>query len=146
MRYFYLEPEVAGGLGEHTVMNVKVHPPLVSRLHYSFDGWLGGAILTSFPCYIVTIPAQRALSALGATGMTFDQVEVSRSGLFEDMHPGRQLPEFVWLKVNGKPGKDDFGMAPDHRLVVSQRVLELFKELGLGDADVEPFASKQGFQ
>jgi hypothetical protein len=141
MRYFYLEPEVAGGVGEHTVMNVNVHPPLVSRLHYSFDGWLGGAILEGFPCYIVTIPAQHALSTLGATGMKFDQAELSRSEFFKDMYPGRQLPEFVWLKVDGKPGKDDFGMAPDHRLVVSERVLDLFKELGLGDATFEPFGT-----
>ena len=27
-----VEPEVAGGLGEHTEMTTTVHPPLVTRL------------------------------------------------------------------------------------------------------------------
>ncbi len=139
MTYYYLEPEVAGGTGPHTVMDVSVHPPLVSKLHYYFDGWLGGAILESFPCFIVTIPAQRALQAMKATGVTFDRVEISKSDFFNEVNPNRELPEFVWLKVHGKAGRDDFGIAPDLRLVVSQQVLDLFERLGLSDADVEPF-------
>ena len=31
-KFFFIEPEVAGGLGEHTVMNQSTHPPKVSRL------------------------------------------------------------------------------------------------------------------
>lgn len=45
MKYFYIEPEVAGGLGRNTVMNRAVHPPVVSKLHYHFDGWLGDVLL-----------------------------------------------------------------------------------------------------
>jgi hypothetical protein len=142
MTYIYLEPEVAGGIGENSVMDVSVHPPVVSKLHYYFDDWLGGAILESFPCFIVTIPAQRALQAMRATGITFDHVETSLSEFFQDRYPGRELPEFVWLKVHGKAGRDDFGIAPDLRLVVSQRVLDLFERLGLSDADVEPFGTE----
>ncbi|MGO8919866.1 MAG: hypothetical protein ACLQJR_28535 [Stellaceae bacterium] len=139
MTYFYLAPEVAGGIGENTVMDVSVHPPLVSKLHYSFDGWPDSVILRTFPCYIVTIPAQHALQAMGATGVTFDHVEISRSEFFKDRYPNRRLPDFVWLKVDGKAGRDDFGIAPNLRLVVSQRVLDLFERLGLSDALVEPF-------
>ena len=36
MKYFYIQPEVAGGLGKNTVMDRSVHPPIVSRLHYEF--------------------------------------------------------------------------------------------------------------
>lgn len=98
--------------------------------------------MTTFPCYIVTVPAQRALQAIRATGATFDQVEISRSEFFQDLHPGRQLPEFVWLKVHGKAGRDDLGIAPNHRLVVSQRVLDLFEQLGMPDAVVKPFGTR----
>ncbi|CDX39985.1 hypothetical protein MPLSOD_40275 [Mesorhizobium sp. SOD10] len=50
MDHFYLEPEVSGGLGDDTVMDTGVHPPpVVARLHYEFDGWLGDVIVTSFP-------------------------------------------------------------------------------------------------
>jgi hypothetical protein len=39
MHHFYLEPEVAGGPGEHTLMDQTVHPPIVHQLHYQSD-WL----------------------------------------------------------------------------------------------------------
>ena len=53
MQYVYIEPEVAGGLGDHTVMDRSVHPPIVSKLHYQMEGWLGDALLESFPVFIV---------------------------------------------------------------------------------------------
>jgi hypothetical protein len=42
MKYFFVEPEVAGGVGANTVMNRDVHPPIVRRngkhRAYSFGG------------------------------------------------------------------------------------------------------------
>lgn len=40
MKYCVIEPEVAGGLGENTVIDQSVHPPKIARLHYNFEGWL----------------------------------------------------------------------------------------------------------
>jgi hypothetical protein len=34
--FVYIEPEVAGGLGENTLLDVRTHPPVVTRLHYEF--------------------------------------------------------------------------------------------------------------
>ncbi|MFY9952572.1 MAG: hypothetical protein WAK54_05070, partial [Bradyrhizobium sp.] len=74
MEYFFVEPEVAGGLGPLTVMDTTTHPPIVSKLHYHFDGWLGNVLLETFPCFIVTDGARQALQAIGATGAKFDEV------------------------------------------------------------------------
>jgi hypothetical protein len=137
-RHFYLDPEVAGGLGRHSVMDVSVHPPIVTKLNYKFEGWLGDVILESFPCFIVTVDAQRALSAMGIVGGTFDDVEVTTSDVFEELQPPQKLPHFVWLKVMGHAGHDDFGMSKDYRLVVSERVLEALKPLGISNALLEP--------
>lgn len=38
------------------------------------------------------------------------------SDIFKTLHPGVQLPHFYWLKVEGAPGQDDFGMGPGSRL------------------------------
>ena len=54
MRYFILEPEIAGGWGERTVADTGIFPPTVTALHYRFDGWRGDELLESFPCFIVT--------------------------------------------------------------------------------------------
>ena len=39
LAYYILEPAVAGGLGEGTVMDSTVHPPRAERLHYEFEDW-----------------------------------------------------------------------------------------------------------
>jgi len=73
MKYYYIEPEVAGGLGNDTVMNRSVHPPVVTKLHYQFDGWLGDVLLESSPCFIVTELAKQKLQDARLTGATFDE-------------------------------------------------------------------------
>ena len=81
-KFFFIEPEVAGGLGEHTVMNRSTHPPKVSRLHYEFEGWLGNHLLERFPCYIATKELADKISNIGLTGFELGPVEVTTSTLF----------------------------------------------------------------
>lgn len=139
MKYFYIEPEVAGGLGKNTVMNRGVHPPVVSKLHYHFDGWLGDQVLESFPCFIASEVVREKLQETRFTGVTFDQVEITVSEQFQELYPNRQLPKFVWLKVEGAAGQDDFATAPDGRLVASEQALQLLQELGISHALVTEF-------
>ena len=142
MRFYVIEPEVAGGWGENTIVaDSSVHPPRVTKLHYKFDGWLGDVLLESFPCYIVTEAAKENIKAMAATGVKFDEVEISTSDEFDDVSPGLQLPRFAWLQVAGKAGQDDFGIAPapDFRLVISQRVLDLLKSMGVSNASIKEF-------
>ncbi|SRR5258708_4182196 len=139
MKYYYIEPEVAGSLGENTVIHREVHPPRVSKLHYRFDGWLGDVLLESFPSFIVAEDVEKKLHSIGASGTSFDVVEVTMSDQFKELYPNRSLPKFVWLRITGRPGRDDFGTAPDGRLVASERVIEVLKELGIPNALVTPF-------
>lgn len=83
MRYFFLEPEVAGHI-ELSDIDRSGYLPVVNRLHYEFDGYLGGSIVESFPCFIVTEEAKKELQAMRATGMSFDDVETSTSDLFDE--------------------------------------------------------------
>ncbi|ESZ22363.1 hypothetical protein [Mesorhizobium sp. L2C084A000] len=139
MRYYYLEPEVSGGFGDNIILDASVHPPLITRLHYEFDGWLGDSMVASFPCYLVTDDVAEKILKSEFSGVTFDKVEVTTSELFEEMQPDQKLPPFVWLKVKGDAGRDDFGMAKDLRLVVSERVLDALKPSGISNALIEPF-------
>ncbi len=150
MKYFVVSPEVAGGQGENTIFaDYSVHPPIISKLHYYFDDWLGDALLTSFPSFIVTAEAGRAIEAAHLTGAHLADVEISKSGLFEDLNPeGLELPQFYWLKISGKPGVDDFGvghLAPPHgySLVLSQRALNLFRAFGIDHAEIDPMPSAE---
>ena len=141
MRYFLIEPEIAGGLGKSTLMDRTNHPPVVSRLHYELEGWLGDALLESFPAFVITEQATSALVQAGITGADFGTVDVTTSDQFEEMYPDRKIPNFFWLRIKGKAAQDDFGTAPDGRLVVSQRTLDILSQFGISNAIVEPFIS-----
>ena len=45
MKYFQLEPEVAGGFGPNSILDPKVRPPRVTKFNYEFDVWLGDPVL-----------------------------------------------------------------------------------------------------
>jgi hypothetical protein len=96
-------------------------------------------MVTSFPCYLVTEDVKEKILESDFSGVAFDTVEVTTSELFEEMQPDQRLPPFVWLKVNGDAGRDDFGIAKDYRLVVSERVLDVLKPLGIPNGLIEPF-------
>ena len=137
MENFYsLEPEVAGELGPKTIMDSSVHPPIVSKLHFIFSGWLGDEIIECFPCYIVTEGLVQEIKKLQPSGCWFDDVTIEKSEQFNELYPNKLLPKFKWLKVEGKAGKDDFGISPDNLLVVSERMLKVLKSFNLNECDI----------
>jgi len=121
VKYFAIEPEVAGGLGRDTVLDRSTHPPVVTKLHYEFQGWLGDEVVESFPCYLISTRLRDVIKKSRFSGVKFSDATVTTSPEFQQLHPDATLPEFVWLQVVGKPGKDDFGISADHRLVASER-------------------------
>ena len=139
MKYYILEPEVAGCLGDKTVMNREIHPPYVTALHYQFNGWLGDVLVESFPCFIATIDVVQQLQKIAASGVQFGDVCVTKGTQFQEIYPDQAIPEFKWLQINGIAGSEDFGLASDFRLVVSDRILNILKPLGISHALVEEF-------
>jgi hypothetical protein len=137
MNYFIVDAEVAGDNVKSSA-DWNVRPNVVYKLHYEFDAWPDDALLASFPCWVVTIPAKMEIQSAGLTGARFDRVEVSKSEQFEYFRPDRKLPEFAWLKVEGEAGRDDFGISRN-RLVVSERALNVLKGLGIERAKVSSF-------
>ena len=124
-------------------MDRSIHPPVVKELHCEFDGWLGDALLETFPVFITTEHAMASLQAISATGVEFDSVEVTESGQFRELYPDRVLPSFVWIKPHGKAGGDDFGVSVKGRLVISERVLDVLTACGISNALVEPFGGEE---
>jgi hypothetical protein len=138
MKYFVLEPDVAGGLGMNTILDRSVHPPIVCKLHYEFYGWFGDAIVTSYPSFLITEGAKQQLEDIGITGANFDEAEITKSDEFNELFPNTYLPKFLWLKLDGHIGKDDFATAPEGKLIVSERALDVLQRLGIPNAIVTP--------
>jgi hypothetical protein len=105
--YLYIHPEVAEGLGHNTILDRSTHPPRIDKLHYEFEGWMGNALLDTFPCVIATKEAADGLASAAVTGIDYAKVEVSTSELFRHLHPNLHLPPFVWLQIKGIAGKGD---------------------------------------
>ena len=139
MKYYVLEPEIAGGLGENALVDASIRPPCVQRFHYQFDGWLGDPLLETVALFIVTTALKEKIETIQATGVIFGAVEVSKSGEFEEMFPHCNLPQFAWLQVCGNAGHEDFGLSSECRLVVSQRILDLLQAEGLQHCDISEF-------
>lgn len=139
--WYSLDPDVAGGLGPNTILDSSTHPPVVKRLHYVFEGWDRDVLVASFPVHLVTQPVCDALLAMRASGVEFAAAEVTTSEEFDQLYPKVKLPPFVWLKPIGTPGVDDIGYSSNFRLIVSQRVYDLFTQLGIPYAIVQPFAA-----
>ncbi len=139
MQFFYIEPEVAGELGCNTELDTSSHPPKIRSLHYVITGWLGDCLLESFPCLIATNEAVELLKSIHVSGVDFENVEISINGDFVLSHPNIKIPYFRWLKTFGVAGEDDFGVANDLRFVVSERVVNILKDIGISNSLLEPF-------
>jgi hypothetical protein len=139
MKYFHIEPEVAGGYGPNTLLDRSVQPFVIVRLHYKFDGWEGDVLLEGHRCWLITEDAKKEIESCGLTGVSYGEVEVTTSSLFRELYPTQKLPKFVRLMPEGIAGEDDFGIIFGHTLVVSERALKLLRGLGLAHADIELF-------
>jgi hypothetical protein len=139
MKYYRLEPEVAGGIGDRTVLDRSGPRLKATSLHYEFDDWLGDDLLASSPVFVATRRLADDIKLKSLTGVSLSNMETSRSITFETLNPGRQLPEFVWLKIDGKPGRDDFGIAGDGKLIVSAKALAVLRAFNLNHCDVAPY-------
>jgi len=135
-----IEPEVAGGFGEETILDTTVHPPVVYQLHYEFQGWLQNDILEAFPCFIVTENLKEAIFNFRLKGAEFENVIVSTSYEFKQMHPKTILPRFSWMKIFGKVGKDDFGISDNFKLVISEKAYNLLTHFNISAADIKDYA------
>jgi hypothetical protein len=136
MQYYLIEPEVAGGFGENTVISRPNGKMIVERLHYEFQGWLGDPLLESVPCYIITTELASKMTASGLTGFSVDKVEVSESDDFGLIQPDTVLPKFVWLKINGIAEEDDIALSDNLELVVSERALDMLQKSGMTHAEI----------
>ncbi len=137
--YWEIEPEVAGDIGANTVLDSSVHPQVVHHLHYDFDGWLGSELVTSFPCFLVTYRLGKAIEEAACTGCVFASVEVTLDKQFVARRSDIQFPTFVWMKVTGRAGKDDFGMSSDQSLVISDKARAIVTSHTLVDCNISPY-------
>lgn len=138
-KYLQVSPEVPGGLGEDTILDNNHFPPLITQLHFEFDGWLGDDLITTFPCFLVTERLKKAIMVEKLSGISFSELKVTKSRQFETIYPNKALPEFSWMKVNGIFGVDDFVLSNKYRLLISEATFQLLASFNVGNALIENY-------
>lgn len=137
MDFYTIEPEVAGELGEGTVMDTSVHPPRVSAVHYVITDWLGDDIIESFPCYLVTPRLAAALESSQLTGFRIEAAQVTLSEEATEFGI-TETPEFRWLVITG-PSGEDFSVLPSGQAVISEAALQALQTYTIDNCDIEPY-------
>lgn len=152
MKLHKLEPEVAGGFGENTIVSnlnnvrLKQEKPIIDHLHYEFSGWLGDEILETTPCFIITEGLACSIQRSDLKGYIFADVEISISEKFGELYPGRTLPKFRRIipqgtvEVNEHVFKnwsgDDFCLSQGSILIVTEKALDVLKKHKLDYCDI----------
>lgn len=139
---FVLEPEVAGGLGEGTVLDASVHPPIVSELEYEVAGWLGDDLIAGFPVYLVSPRLLAAMETARLTGFAVNpncRVTVNEQ-VYAELNSS-DVSTFTWIDIPGATS-DDLHVTADLLLGVSDRAWEVFSQFtlrfcGIREADVD---------
>jgi len=67
------------------------------------------------------------------------QCEITTSQEFRDLYPNRKLPEFRWLKINGKTAIDDFSLDKEHNLIVSESAKAMLAKFKINNCDMKKY-------
>lgn len=152
LKLYELEPEVAGGFGENTVVSnydavrSKQERAVIAHLHYEFSGWLGDDILETTPCFIITESLACSIQKSDLKGYILDDVETSVTEEFKELYPEKVLPKF-WriipqgtVEVNDKIFRNwsghDFCLSQKSVLVVSEKALAVLEKNKFDYCDV----------
>jgi hypothetical protein len=132
---YILEPEVPGELGEQTIIDNSVHPPIVLYLHFVFKGWMGDDLVECFPVFLISGYLSERLSNSDLTGFKINSCKIEYSKEFQILHPKGPIPQFYWLSITGDD-KADFFVSKDFRLTVSEKAFLIVKEFRLDFCDM----------
>lgn len=135
--HYTLEPEVAGHLGTRTIRDNTAHPPVIKKLHYIFDGWLGDDIIEAFPVYLISDKLYQSMKQSNLTGYKIEKCEIEKSEIFTTMQAKAILPDFYWLQIIGKNNNSDFRLNKNNQLTVSKQAFSLLKKHNIRHCDIE---------
>jgi hypothetical protein len=138
---YVLDPQVAGELGDETVMDGSTHPPTVTRVDYVLDQPDADEFIQSFPVFLVSLDLGARLQQAGMTG--FDLADALVRPSVEYLAAFGDVPHrlYSWLRVHGTPEVDDCWLDQSLQICVSDRMMSIIETTTLSDCLVEELGS-----
>ena len=152
MKYFILEPEVAGGIGKNSkILYESSKIKEVVFLDYEFESWLGDDILTTHPCFIISESLYKIIKESDLTGYELQKIDVSFSDFFLEVYSEKILPNFIRLlpfPINEMNLINemllDFYLYKNTTLIVSEKTLNILKKFNLSNANILDINTLEG--
>lgn len=158
MILYFLEPEVSGGHGENTIYGTEEEiategiSKKVKYLHYEFEGWLGDDLLESTPAFIVSSRLATELENSDFIDYKLEECLITKSDMFIEMYPEKELPEFIRfiplgkVEVEGENFKNwsghHFCLSSKGELVVTQEALDFLKKFSIDNCFITPLTQE----
>ncbi|MGV9408585.1 hypothetical protein ACWDOP_01620 [Nocardia sp. NPDC003693] len=124
MLFYPVEPECPAGFGG-VQWDKSFDPPRQISAHLVFEVPLQSDLMTSYgAAFAVTEPLAVDLAGTELTGFEFGPAtgEVGRKGFYEI--PEFEIPPLRGLIVTGRACADDFGLAGEGQLILSERAVD----------------------
>lgn len=135
--YYLIEPEVTGRFGDESKVDTTIHPPVIHKLEVVFDGWLGDDLIELFPYFLVSENLKQEFDNCDLTGFDLEKIVVTKSMQFNELYEDKDIPQFYWFKVSGKPLCDDFWITENHLLAVSVKGMDVLTKCHIRHSDIE---------
>lgn len=144
MKFYKLEPEVAGEIGENS--KIEYEDGKIKKiifLEYLFSDWLGDELISTHPCHIVTDNLKKDINSNDLTGVQFQEIKKSFSDEFVELNDLSDIPEFVQIVCDSfyEDKKDDelqdFYVNRYKELIVSENALKVIKRHTLNNCLIE---------
>jgi hypothetical protein len=132
---YRLDPQVAGELGERTVMDASTHPPIVPHVDYVLDYPDADDLIQSFPVFLVSEGLAQRMTRARLTGPAFEDVTVRPSKEYRETYGRAKHRRYRRLIITGTG--DDCWLDNDHQLCVSDRMMRLLEDADIGGCDIE---------
>jgi hypothetical protein len=144
-----IEPEVAGEIGKNTVYynyNAIINDnekPIITQLHFVFDGWLGDELLEVTPCFLVSERLKNEMEMAKFSGCIFEEIEISYSNEFVELYSDREVPNFYRLipqknivvenECYSCKDMDDFMISTKSYLIISEKVKDFLNSMNVDE-------------
>lgn len=134
---YRLDPQVAGELGDGTLLDSSTHPPTVGQVDYVLDQPDADEFIQSFPVFLVSEKLGARLQEKGLTGFALTDVSVRPSDNYLATYGDAPHPQYLWMQVTGASAQVDCWLDATFQVCVSDRMMAVIEAAGLSDCLVD---------